>query len=88
MDETVYTRFKGDKVTDDMLDEAAKPFSENYGVWSAAMGTLAGGCPPKAQIDGPSAGSRNWSCAASAASVDLRLLFWRSSSWTAILPTA
>jgi hypothetical protein len=29
----VYEGFKSDEVTDEMLDEAAKLFSENYGVW-------------------------------------------------------
>ncbi|KAI1754175.1 hypothetical protein F4782DRAFT_45539 [Xylaria castorea] len=34
MHKKVYERFKIDEVTDEMLDEAAKLFSENYGVWS------------------------------------------------------
>ena len=33
MDKKVYEGFKSDEVTDEMLDEAAKLFSENYGVW-------------------------------------------------------
>lgn len=33
MDKKVYEGFMSDKVTDEMLDEAAKLFSENYGVW-------------------------------------------------------
>lgn len=33
MDKKVYEVFKSDDVTDEMLDEAAKLFSENYGVW-------------------------------------------------------
>ncbi|KAE9987008.1 hypothetical protein EG328_004140 [Venturia inaequalis] len=33
MDKKVYKGFKSDEVTDEMLDEAAKLFSENYGVW-------------------------------------------------------
>lgn len=33
MDKKVYEGFKSDDVTDEMLDEAAKLFSENYGVW-------------------------------------------------------
>lgn len=33
MDTKVYEGFKSDEVTDEMLDEAAKLFSENYGVW-------------------------------------------------------
>ncbi|TLD19497.1 hypothetical protein E2P81_ATG07114 [Venturia nashicola] len=33
MDKKLYEGFKSDEVTDEMLDEAAKLFSENYGVW-------------------------------------------------------
>lgn len=33
MDKKVYEGFKSDEVTDEMLNEAAKLFSENYGVW-------------------------------------------------------
>ncbi|KAI9674070.1 MAG: hypothetical protein M1822_009565 [Bathelium mastoideum] len=33
MDMKVYEGFRSDEVTDEMLDEAAKLFSENYGVW-------------------------------------------------------
>lgn len=33
MDKKVYEGFKSDEVTDEMLDEAVKLFSENYGVW-------------------------------------------------------
>jgi hypothetical protein len=45
MDTKVYQGFNGDQVTDEMLDEAAKLFSENYGVWgeqaAAQMGPYA-----------------------------------------------
>ncbi|KAF2762735.1 hypothetical protein EJ05DRAFT_459522 [Pseudovirgaria hyperparasitica] len=34
MHKTVFESFKSDQVTEEMLDEAAKLFSENYGVWS------------------------------------------------------
>ncbi len=34
MDKKIYERFNGDQVTDEMLEEASKLFSENYGVWS------------------------------------------------------
>ena len=44
MDKKVYEGFKSDEVTDEMLDEAAKLFSENYGVWgelaAERMGTF------------------------------------------------
>lgn len=33
MDKKVYKGFKSNKVTDKMLNKAAKLFSENYGVW-------------------------------------------------------
>lgn len=33
MDRKVYEGFNSDDVTDEMLDEAAKLFSESYGVW-------------------------------------------------------
>jgi hypothetical protein len=33
MDKQLYERFESDEMTE-MLDEAAKLFSENYGVWS------------------------------------------------------
>ena len=33
MDEKVFRRFDDDKVTDNMLEEASKLFSENYGIW-------------------------------------------------------
>lgn len=33
MDEKIYKRFDGDTVTDLMLEDASKLFSENYGVW-------------------------------------------------------
>ncbi|KAF2802892.1 uncharacterized protein BDZ99DRAFT_482455 [Mytilinidion resinicola] len=42
MDEKVFQRFNGDKVTDDMLEEASKLFSENYGVWSEHAAQLMG----------------------------------------------
>jgi hypothetical protein len=42
MDEKVYQRFNGDKVTDGMLEEASKLFSENYGVWSEHAASLMG----------------------------------------------
>lgn len=33
MNERRFKSFDGDRITDDMLTEAAKLFSENYGVW-------------------------------------------------------
>jgi hypothetical protein len=34
MDKKLYERFNSDQVTDEMLEDASKLFSENYGVWS------------------------------------------------------
>jgi hypothetical protein len=34
MNKKLYERFNSDQVTDEMLEEASKLFSENYGVWS------------------------------------------------------
>jgi hypothetical protein len=34
MEKKLYEGFNGDEVTDEMLEEASKLFSENYGVWS------------------------------------------------------
>lgn len=34
MDKKVFERFNCDQVTDEMLEEASKLFSKNYGVWS------------------------------------------------------
>lgn len=42
MDEKVYRRYDGDKVTDDVLEEASKLFSEHYGVWSEHAAQLMG----------------------------------------------
>lgn len=33
MERQVYETFSGDRVTDSMLDEAAKLFNDNYGIW-------------------------------------------------------
>jgi len=33
MDEKIFQRFTDSQVTDDMLQEASRLFSENYGVW-------------------------------------------------------
>jgi hypothetical protein len=35
MEKKVYEGFNSDQVTDEMLEEAAKLFSDNYGVWGA-----------------------------------------------------
>lgn len=42
MDEKVFQRFDGAKVTDNMLEEASNLFSENYGVWSEHAAQLMG----------------------------------------------
>jgi hypothetical protein len=34
MEKKLYEGFNDDEVTDEMLEEASKLFSENYGVWS------------------------------------------------------
>jgi hypothetical protein len=34
MEKKVFERFDGSQVTDEMLEEASKLFSDNYGVWS------------------------------------------------------
>jgi hypothetical protein len=34
MEKKVFERFDGSQVTDEMLEEASKLFSENYGIWS------------------------------------------------------
>ena len=38
MDTTVYERFDGAQVTDEMLVGATRLFSENYGVWGGHVG--------------------------------------------------
>jgi hypothetical protein len=42
MDEKVFRRFDGDRVTDEMLEEASKLFSENYGIWSEHAAEMMG----------------------------------------------
>jgi hypothetical protein len=42
MDEKLYKRFNEDQVTDEMLKDASKLFSENYGVWSKSAARLMG----------------------------------------------
>jgi len=42
MEKTLYERFNGGDVTDEMLEEASKLFSENYGVWSEQAAQLMG----------------------------------------------
>lgn len=42
MEKKLYERFNADDVTDDMLEEASKLFSENYGVWSEHAAQLMG----------------------------------------------
>ena len=44
MDESIFQRFDKQHVTDDMLVEAAKLFSEHYGVWGKQPGNGAP-CP-------------------------------------------
>jgi len=42
MDTKIYQGFNGDEVTDKMLEEASKLFSENYGVWGEHAAQLMG----------------------------------------------
>jgi hypothetical protein len=59
MDKKVYEGFDSDEVTDVMLEEASKLFSENYGVWSdhaaQRMGNFAkagrSACPQVVLVD-------------------------------------
>jgi hypothetical protein len=42
MDKYRFERFDGAQITEDMLEEAANLFSENYGVWSEHAAQLTG----------------------------------------------
>jgi len=42
MDKRVYERFNSDQVTEEMLEEASKLFTENYGIWSESASKLMG----------------------------------------------
>lgn len=42
MEKKVFEKFEGTHVTEDMLQEASKLFSENYGVWSEHAEKLMG----------------------------------------------
>jgi hypothetical protein len=42
MDKKLFERFNSDQVTDEMLEEASKLFSENYGVWGEGAFEKAG----------------------------------------------
>ncbi len=37
-----YQKFNGDQVTDDMMQEASKLFSENYGIWGKEAANTTG----------------------------------------------
>ena len=42
MEKKLYEGFTSDEVTDEMLEEASKLFSENYGVWGEQAAQLMG----------------------------------------------
>ena len=43
MEKRVFEKFDGSLVTDDMLQEAARLFSEHYGVWDKQAAAMMGG---------------------------------------------
>jgi hypothetical protein len=42
MTEKIFRKFDGNEVTDSMIQEAAKLFSENYGIWGGEAANLVG----------------------------------------------
>ncbi|KAI9701611.1 MAG: hypothetical protein M1820_006382 [Bogoriella megaspora] len=43
IEQRVFEKFSGEQVTEDMLEEASKLFSENYGIWSVGAPRMMGG---------------------------------------------